>query len=113
MLSSFFVYTRNGRGEHSRAENPCKKATVGTYETLLYNSFFFAHFYIPASGQTVVTGGVGSCLHFLSRIGSSNPIDLTSIVANSCSRVIRKTICAQERVPTNLYEYALEGIRAL
>ena len=39
MLSSVFVYTRNGRGEHSRAENPCKKATVGTYETLFVPFF--------------------------------------------------------------------------
>ena len=32
-------------------------------------------------------------------------------VANSCSRAFRKSISAQEKVPTNLYEYALAGAR--
>ena len=41
--------------------------------------FFLTHIYFPASGQAVVTGVVpslppGFCLHFLSRIGFSNPI---------------------------------------
>ena len=31
--------------------------------------------------------------------------------ANSRSRAFRKSICAQEKVPTNLYEYALRGAR--
>ena len=55
----------------------------------------------------------GSCLQFLSRIGFSNPTArrLSSSVANSRSRVSRKSICAQGKVPTNLYEYALGGIR--
>ena len=34
-------------------------------------------------------------------------VDLSSSVANSRSRAFRKSICAQEKVPTNLYEYAL------
>ena len=38
-------------------------------------------------------------------------VDFSSSVANSRSRVFRKSICAQEKVPTNLFEYALGGIR--
>ena len=41
----------------------------------------------------------GSCLQF------------SSSVANSRSRAFGKSICAQEKVPTNLYEYALGGVR--
>ena len=37
--------------------------------------------------------------------------DFSSSVANSRSRAFRKSICAQEKVPTNLYKYALGGIR--
>ena len=47
--------------------------------------------------------------------GSSIPllVDFSSSVAKSRSRVFRKSICAREKVPTNLYEYlyALGGIR--
>ena len=45
--------------------------------------------------------------------GSAIPllVDFLSSVANSRSRAFRKSICAQEKVPTNLYEYALGGIR--
>ena len=65
----------------------------------------------------MVTGVVllppGSCLQFLSRIGFSDPTArrFSSSVANSRSRAFRKSICAQEKVPTNLYEYALGGAR--
>ena len=43
--------------------------------------------------------------------GSAIPllVDFSSSVANSLSRAFRKSICAQEKVPTNLYEYALGG----
>ena len=44
--------------------------------------FFFSHFDFPASGEAVVTGFVpsppGSGLQFLSRIGFSNPIAISS-----------------------------------
>ena len=55
----------------------------------------------------------GSCLQFLSRIGFSNPTArrFSSSVAHSRSRAFRKSICAQEKVPTNLYAYALGGAR--
>ena len=43
--------------------------------------------------------------------GSAIPllVDFSSSVANSRSRAFRKSICAQEKVPTNLYEHALGG----
>ena len=55
----------------------------------------------------------GSCLQFLSCIVFSNPTarHFSSSVANSRSRAFRKSMCAQEEVPTNLYENALGGIR--
>ena len=39
-------------------------------------------------------------------------VDFPSSVASSRSRAFRKSVCAQEKVPTNLYEYALGGVRA-
>ena len=38
-------------------------------------------------------------------------VDFSSGVANSRSRAFRKSICAREKVPTNLYEYTLGGAR--
>ena len=79
--------------------------------------FFFTHIYFPASGQAVVTGVVPSSPRFLpsilSRIGFRNPTArrFSSSVANSRSRAFRKSVCAQEKVPTTLYEYAPGGIR--
>ena len=46
----------------------------------------------------------GSCLHFFYRVqGSAIPllVEFSSSAANSRSRVFRKSICAQEKVPTN------------
>ena len=97
------------------------KRTIITPLTIINNTFFFfffflSHFYSPASGQAVVTGVVPSSLWFLvsilSRMGFSN---LTArrfswgVLVHSRSRAFRKSICAQEKVPTNLYEYALGG----
>ena len=47
------------------------------------------------------------------RVGSAVPplVDFSSSVADSRSRAFRKSVCAQEKVPTNLYEYALGGAR--
>ena len=55
---------------------------------------------------------LGTRLQFLSRIGFSIPTArrLSSNVANSRFRAFRESICAQEKVPTNLYEYALGGL---
>ena len=45
--------------------------------------------------------------------GSAIPllVDFSSSVASSRFFAFRKSICAEEKVPTNLYEYALGGIR--
>ena len=54
----------------------------------------------------------GSCFQFLSRRGFSNPTALVEFswsVANSRSSVFRNSICVHEKVPVNLYEYALGG----
>ena len=55
----------------------------------------------------------GTCLQFLWRIRFSitTARRLSSNVANSRFRAFRESICAQEKVPTNLYEYALGGTR--
>ena len=81
--------------------------------------FFFSQVYFPASGQAVVTGVVPSSPRFLPSIFIAHRVQhshYSSIfhrvsVANSRSRAFRKSICAQEKVPTNLYEYALGGAR--
>ena len=84
----------------------------------IYTYFFvlFSHIYVlPASsGQAVVTGIVPSPPRFSPRAkGSAIPllVDFSPSVANSRSRAFRKSICAQEKVPTNAYEYALGGTR--
>ena len=82
--------------------------------------FLFPHTFtfFPPSGQAVVTSVVLSpppvlAFNFYRAEGSAIPllVDFSSSVANSRSRVFRKSICAQVKVPTNLYEYALGGIR--
>ena len=47
-------------------------------------------------------------------LGSAIPllVDFSSSVANSRSRVLRKSVWAQKEVPTNLYEYALREVRS-
>ena len=84
----------------------------------IYFVFFFAHFYFPASGQAVVTGVVPYSPRFLPSIFIAHRVQQShcssfflSSVANSRSRAFRKSIGAQEKVPTNVYEYALGGIR--
>ena len=88
----------------------------------IYNGYiyiyFFAHFHFPASGQAVVTGVIPSSPRFLPSIFISHRVqqipllvDGSSSVANSRSRAFRKSICPQEKVPTNIYEYALGGAR--
>ena len=51
--------------------------------------------------------------NFCGAQGSAIPllVDFSSSVANSRSRAFRKSICAQEKVSMNLYEYALRGAR--
>ena len=84
--------------------------------------FFLSHFYFPASGPAVVTGR--RCRPFFPPVlafnfyrawGSAIPllVDFSSsvTVANSRSRAFRKSSCAQEKVPADLYDYALGGAR--
>ena len=54
-----------------------------------------------------------TCLQLLSRIGFSIPTArrFSSNVADSCFRAFRESICAREKAPANLYEYALGGTR--
>ena len=97
----------------------CGPQQKKTYNEL-YIIFFSAHFYFPASsGQAVVTGVVPSppllLPSILSRIGFSNPTArrfFIECVASSRSRAFRTSICAQEKVPTNLSQYVLGGIRS-
>ena len=62
----------------------------------------------------VVLSAPGYCLQFVYRTyGLAIPllVDFSSNVANSRSHAFRNSICAREKVPTNLYEYALGGAR--
>ena len=75
---------------------------------------FLSRFYFPATGQVVGTGVVPFFppvlpFNFYRALGSPIPllVDFSSSVANSRSRAFRKSICAQEKVPTN----ALGGAR--
>ena len=71
---------------------------------------FLSHFYLPASGQAMVTGVVPSAPRFLPSIFIAHRVQQSpcssiflSSVANSSSRAFRKSIYAQEKVPTILY----------
>ena len=81
--------------------------------------FIIAHFYFPASGQAVVTGANPSPPRFLPSIFIAHRVQ-----QSHCSSIFHRTllthalalsasqfICPQEKVPTNLYEYALGGAR--
>ena len=51
--------------------------------------------------------------NFCRALGSAIPllVDISSSVANSRSRAFRKSICAQEKISTKLYKYALVETR--
>ena len=85
---------------------------------LIIFHFHTSTFQLLDKRQEVVTGVVPSfppVLAFNSyrAQGSAIPllVDFSSSVANSRSCAFRKSICAQEKVPPNLYEYALGGTR--
>ena len=102
-----------------------KKETKTKYGTSTNNknSTFFFFFFSTLSLSSfwtsrVVTGVVPSppsvlAFNFYRAQGSAIPllVDCSSNVADSRSRAFRKSICPQEKVPTNLYEYALGGAR--
>ena len=83
---------------------------------VIYLFIVFAHFYFPVSGQPVVTDVVPSPPRFLPsnfiahRVQQSHCSSIFHRVLLR-SRAFRESICAQEKVPTNVYEYALGGIR--
>ena len=81
------------------------------YKTYTLKYIFFSHFYLQASGQAVVTGVVPSPPPVLAfnfcfiahRVQQSHCWSIfSSNDANSRSRAFRLSICAQEKVPTNL-----------
>ena len=72
----------------------------------------FSHFYFPASGQAVVTGVDPSPPPVLASNSYRAKGSAIPSVASSRSRAFRKSICAQEKAPTNFYEYALGGTRS-
>ena len=79
-----------------------------TFCTLLLSSFWTGrgHRCRPFSPPTLAFNfyrAKGSAISLL--------VDCSSSVANSRSRAFRKSICAQEKVPTNLHEDALGGAR--
>ena len=85
----------------------------------IYLFIFIFFTLLPSSFWTALVTGVVPffpavlAFNFYRAEGSAIPllVDLSSSVANSRSRVFRKSICAQEKVPTNLYDYALGGAR--
>ena len=90
-----------------------------SYSRQILPAVILSHFYIPASGQAVVTGVVPSPPRFLPSIFIAHRIQQSHcssilhqvLLTHSRSRVFRKSICAQEKVTTDLYKYALEGVR--
>ena len=100
----------------------CKELPILLVVLVVYFNiiiFFFAHFHFPASGQAVVTGVIPSPPRFLPSIFIAHRVQqshCSSIVhrvllTHALALSFRKSICPQEKVPTNLYEYALGGAR--
>ena len=78
--------------------------------------FFLSHFYLPASGQAVVSGVLPSPRFvppvFIAHKVQHPHCSSTFVeVLKSRFRALCESICAQEKVTTNLYEYALGGPR--
>ena len=88
--------------------HPHHRLDVFFFCTLLLSSFWTSrgHRCRPFSPPVVA-------FNFYPAQGLAIPllVDFSSSVAISRSRAFRKSICAREKVPTNLYNYALEGIR--
>ena len=93
--------------------------TAGEYFHFYYIYLvLFSQTYFSAPGQAVDTGVVPSPPRFLPSIFIAHRVQQShcssifiECFANSRSRAFRKSICAQENVPTNLFEYALGGTR--
>ena len=84
-----------------------------------HTCYFFPTVLLSNFWTSVVTVVVPSSprylpLKFLSRVGFGNPTARRFFIDccyNLRSRASRKSICAQEKVPTNVYGYALGGVR--
>ena len=85
---------------------------------IIRSNFFFFFFFCTLSLSSFWTSRGHRChpfsspvlaFNFYRALGSAIPllVDCSSSVANSRSRAFRKSICPQEKVPTNLHEYAL------
>ena len=113
----FFFLAKTGserRGDSLTRHRPYYVSLV--WRRVGVDVYIFTHVYFPASsGQAVVVTGFipyapgAACLQCLLRArGSVNPTVLvvfSSSVANSRSRAFRRPICAQVKVPANIYEY--------
>ena len=88
---------------------------TGVFGRAFFLFFFFVSLLLSSLLWSQVSSHLppGTCLQFISRIGLSIPTArrLSSNVNNSRFRAFRESIGAQEKVPTNLYEYALGGTR--
>ena len=83
---------------------------------MLYTLFFFrttllSSFWTSRGHRCRPFSLPALAFNFYRAWGSATPllVDFSSSVVNSRSRVLRKSSCAQGKVPTNLYEYALGG----
>ena len=81
--------------------------------SLFFHTFLLSSFWTSRGHRCRPSFPPGSCLKVYRAWGSAIPllVDFSWSVANSRFRAFRKSICAQEKVPTNFYEYALGGIR--
>ena len=118
-VPSCVLYQRNASNGCALIASQGKKHARPRVDWLTTLFFFFLHTFCTFQllnkpwSQVSSLLPPGSCLQFLSRIGFSNSTllaDFSSSVANSRFRAFRKSTCAQEKFPTNLYEYALGGI---
>ena len=79
--------------------------------------FFFAHFFLSSfwtsRDHRCYPFSPVVAFNFYRAYGSAIPVlvDCSSSVASSRSRAFRKSICPQEKAPTNLYVCALGGAR--
>ena len=113
-----FVHKKKSPRIYTSVNSGGFELTKLTYTKPVYQvTFFFSHtstFQLLDKPWSQVSSlpPPGSCLQFLSRIGFNNHCSsIFHRVANSRSRAFRKSIFAQEKVPTILYEYAIGGAR--
>ena len=103
--------------EEVEARQPAEQARNSTNDRGDLSFFFHTHllsnFWTSHGHRCRPFSPPVLAFNFYRAQGSAIPllVDFSSSVADSRSRAFRKSICAQEKVPANLYEYALGGIR--